>query len=104
MQMIQSENEKQRLEDEVEGSRSQQGFSDLRKWQLKNKKQVHPRRKFKNNLAKVKGENANAEAPKINGKDMDVHGLISLDGKMEPEFIKNDKKQDNLFLKVLYSF
>ncbi len=31
MQMIQSENEKQRLEDEVEGSRSQQGFSDLRK-------------------------------------------------------------------------
>jgi len=71
---------------------------------LKNKKQVHPRRKFKNNLAKVKGENANAEAPKINGKDMDVHGLISLDGKMEPEFIKNDKKQDNLFLKVLYSF
>jgi len=28
--MIQSENEKQRLEDEVEG-RSQQGFSDLRK-------------------------------------------------------------------------
>ncbi len=104
MQMIQSENEKQRLEDEVEGSRSQQGFSDLRKWHLRNQKQLHPRRKFKNNLAKVKGENANAEAPKINWKDMNVHGLISLHGKMKPEFIKNDKKQDNLFLKVLYSF
>jgi hypothetical protein len=52
----------------------------------------------------VKGENANAEAPKINWKDMNVHGLISLHGKMKPEFIKNDKKQDNLFLKVLYSF
>jgi hypothetical protein len=89
--MIQSENEKQRLEDEVEGSRSQQGFSDLRKWHLKNKKQLHPRRKFKNNLVKVKGKNANAEAPKINGKDMNVHGLISLHGKMEPKFIKNDK-------------
>jgi hypothetical protein len=37
---------------------------------LKNQKQLHPRRKFKNNLAKVKGENANAEAPKINGKDI----------------------------------
>jgi len=71
---------------------------------LKNQKQLYPRRKLKNNLGKVKGGNANAEAPKINWKDMDVHGLISLHGKMEPESIKNDKKQDNLFLKVLYSF
>jgi hypothetical protein len=31
MQMIQSENEKQRLKDEVVGSSSRQGFSDLRK-------------------------------------------------------------------------
>jgi hypothetical protein len=52
----------------------------------------------------VKGENANAEAPKTNWKDMDVHGLISLPGKMEPGFINNDKKQDNSFKKVLYSF
>jgi len=48
---------------------------------------------------KVKGGNANAEAPNINWKDMDVHGLISLHGKMEPEFIKNDKKQDKFILK-----
>jgi hypothetical protein len=66
---------------------------------LKNQKQLHPKRKLKNNLAKVKGGNANAEAPKINWKDMDVHGLISLHGKMEPEFIKNDKRQDKFIFK-----
>jgi hypothetical protein len=68
---------------------------------LKNQKQLHPRRKLKKNLAKVKDENANAEAPKIDWKNNYVHGLISLHGNMEPEFIKNDKKQDNLFTKKI---
>jgi hypothetical protein len=105
MQMIQSEKEKQRLEDEVEGSRSQQGFSDLRKWHLKNQKQLHPRRKFKNNLAKVKGENANAEAPKINGKDIWMWmAWFLLMGRWSPNLSRMTKSKIIYFKKFYIHF
>ena len=58
----------------------------------KNKEAGAPKKPHKKNVKKEKEEDE--ESGSKNWKDHDVETMISLRGEMEPEFLKNTKKQD----------